>query len=137
MTEASNTPNPIDMHVGARVKARRKVLGLSQERLGECLGVSFQQIQKYEKGTNRMGASRLHEISIALQIPIEFFFDGLNLDTKQPSNGFAEVEADTYALDFMATKEGLELQERFSRINDPLIRKKILELVKVLGGDRS
>ena len=132
MSDASSTPNPVDIHVGARVKSRRKALGISQEKLGEHLGVSFQQVQKYEKGTNRMGASRLHEISLALKTPVEFFFDGLGEQAVSGSAGFSEVDPEAYLIEFMATKEGAELQESFNRIEDPIIRKRILELVKAL-----
>ncbi len=121
------SPNPIDKHVGARV---RMMLGLSQERLAASLGVTFQQVQKYEKGANRIGASRLQEISKSLQVPPAFFFDGAPATGGVPTEmGFAAEASVASVTDFLSTAEGLQLNKAFSRIADAKIRRRILELV--------
>ncbi|MEO1328990.1 MAG: helix-turn-helix transcriptional regulator [Pseudomonadota bacterium] len=123
--------NPIDVHVGARVRLRRMTLGISQEKLGEWLGLTFQQIQKYEKGANRIGASRLFAISQRLGVPVQFFFDGLS---DEEMNEARRVEHDTTPLvDLVSSAEGFQLNAAFSRIEDPETRKRIVELVKTLS----
>ena len=107
---------------------RRKMLGLSQERLGERLGITFQQIQKYEKGTNRIGASRLQAMSQALEVPISFFFP----DEAAAGGGLAEGGAD-YVMDFMSSSDGLELSRAFLRITDTKVRRKLVELVRAVA----
>jgi len=133
-------PNPIDRHVGSRVRMRRILLGMSQEKLGEALGLTFQQIQKYEKGTNRIGASRLQQISRTLNVPPAFFFDGAPIQDEAASeNGSilaaAEPPSSSFVLDFIATAEGLHLNKAFARIQDPKVRKRIIDLVTSLAGD--
>ncbi|QAY94992.1 transcriptional regulator [Methylovirgula ligni] len=133
-------PNPIDRHVGSRVRMRRVLLGMSQEKLGEALGLTFQQIQKYEKGTNRIGASRLQQISRALNVPPAFFFDGAPLhDETGLENGsvlsVAEPSSSSFVLDFISTAEGLHLNKAFARIQDPKVRKRIIDLVTSLASD--
>jgi transcriptional regulator with XRE-family HTH domain len=123
-------PNPTDIYVGSRVRMRRKMLGLSQEKLGEKLGITFQQIQKYEKGTNRVGASRLQAMSAALDVPIAFFFP----DSTPGAEGTGMQEEGTAFLsDFMSTSEGLELSRAFVRIRSQKVRRRVLELVRALG----
>jgi transcriptional regulator with XRE-family HTH domain len=134
------TPNPIDRHVGSRVRMRRILLGMSQEKLGEALGLTFQQVQKYEKGTNRIGASRLQQISRTLNVPPAFFFDGAPLlDDTVSENGVvlaaAEPSSSSFVLDFIATSEGLHLNKAFARIQDPKVRKRIIDLVTSLASD--
>ena len=128
-------PNPIDIHVGSRVRLRRTMLGCSQEKLGENLGITFQQVQKYEKGTNRIGASRLQQISKILKTPIAFFFeDAPGSHSDETLSGFAEDGNDgSYVVDFLATNEGLQLNRAFLKIKDPQVRKKIVDLVKSLS----
>src|SRR6476469_5772122 len=105
---AKKTPNPVDKHVGSRVRMRRMMLGMSQEKLGDALGLTFQQVQKYEKGTNRIGASRLQQISNILQVPVSFFFEGA--PNSGPTNsGFDEAPSPAYVSDFLATSDGLAL----------------------------
>jgi transcriptional regulator with XRE-family HTH domain len=134
-------PNPIDRHVGSRVRMRRVLLGMSQEKLGEALGLTFQQIQKYEKGTNRIGASRLQQISRTLNVPPSFFFDGAPLQEDQVAeNGVtqfaaAEPSSSTFVIDFIASAEGLHLNKAFARIQDPKVRKRIIDLVASLADD--
>lgn len=127
------TPNPIDKHVGARVRMRRIMLGLSQEKLAESLGVTFQQVQKYEKGTNRIGASRLQEISKTLQAPPAFFFEGAPTGGVPTDMGFREDPAAAYVTDFLSTSEGLQLNKAFARIKDAKVRRRVLELVVSLA----
>lgn len=132
MTKKS--PNPIDRHVGSRVRMRRVLLGMSQEKLGEALDLTFQQVQKYEKGTNRIGASRLQQISKILQVPPSFFFDG-NPNDEAAVTGFAEDVSSEYVVDFLSTVEGLQLNKAFARIKSPKIRKKLVDLVVSLAGE--
>jgi len=128
-------PNPIDKHVGSRVRMRRMMVGMSQEKLGDALGLTFQQIQKYEKGTNRIGASRLQQISHILQVPVAFFFEGApNLpgDTTEAING---APSPAYVSDFLATADGLALTKSFTRIKDAKLRRRIVELVAQIAGE--
>lgn len=126
-------PNPTDMHVGSRIRLRRNMLGMSQEKLGENLGITFQQIQKYEKGTNRVGASRLQAISTILGVPVAFFFEDLPSQGAAGEFGFAEDPAAGQAIDFCTSAEGLQLSRAFIRISDPKVRRRIIDLVKCLG----
>jgi transcriptional regulator with XRE-family HTH domain len=127
-------PDPIDIHVGARLRMRRMLVGLSQEKLGVALGITFQQIQKYEKGANRVSASRLQELARILRVPPSFFFDGAP-SGPAPAAGFAEPEVDSYVVDFLATSEGLQLNRAFALIRDPEVRRRILDLVTSLAHD--
>lgn len=125
-------PNPIDIHVGSRIRLRRTMLSMSQEKLGEALGITFQQIQKYEKGTNRVGASRMQNISTALNVPVAFFFeDAPNSDPD--SSGTNEGAGSNLVVDFLSTSEGLQLNRAFIRINDPKVRRKLIDLTKALA----
>ena len=111
---------------------RRKMLGLSQEKLGEKLGITFQQIQKYEKGTNRVGASRLQAMSDALEVPVSYFFP----DQTPGTHGGMKEESAAFMMDFMSTSEGLDLSRAFTRIKNPKVRRKVVELVRALGEDQ-
>ncbi|GGG32418.1 helix-turn-helix domain-containing protein [Chelatococcus composti] len=126
-------PNPIDKHVGSRVRMRRMFIGMSQEKLGESLGLTFQQVQKYEKGTNRIGASRLQQIAKVLGVPVEFFFDGAPTADGVPSGGFAEAPSSSYVSDFLSTNEGVQLTKAFIRIKDAKVRRRIVDLVVALA----
>ncbi len=128
-------PNPIDKHVGSRVRMRRMMLSMSQEKLGDALGLTFQQVQKYEKGTNRIGASRLQQISTILQVPVAFFFEGAP-DMPGPAPGGKEAPSPAYVADFLATSDGLALTKAFMRITDAKLRRRIVDLVEqIAGGD--
>src|SRR5438105_14411911 len=129
---AKKAPNPIDRHVGSRVRMRRMMLGMSQEKLGDGLGLTFQQVQKYEKGTNRIGASRLQQISHILQVPVAFFFEGPPHVHGQ-SEGMKEAPSPAYVADFLATSEGLALTKAFMRIKEPKVRRRIVDLVKQIA----
>jgi transcriptional regulator with XRE-family HTH domain len=131
---AKKAPNPIDKHVGSRVRMRRMMLSMSQEKLGDALGLTFQQVQKYEKGTNRIGASRLQQISNILQVPVAFFFEGAPSLPGQPTDGLREAPSPAYVSDFLATSEGLALTKAFMRIKEPKLRRRVVELVKEIAG---
>ncbi|MDH7784298.1 transcriptional regulator with XRE-family HTH domain [Ochrobactrum sp. 19YEA23] len=135
MIENKKKPNPIDVHVGSRIRLRRNMLGLSQEKLGENLGITFQQIQKYEKGTNRVGASRLQAISAILNVPVSFFFEDAPGSNPAGQEGFAEDNEATYVVDFLNSNEGVQLTRAFTKISDPKVRRKIIDLVKSLAAD--
>jgi transcriptional regulator with XRE-family HTH domain len=131
---SKKSPNPIDIHVGSRVRLRRMMLGMSQEKLGEALGITFQQIQKYEKGTNRVGASRLQHIATVLKVPVSFFFEDAP-GTPEEASGFAEQQPHSYVVDFLSSSEGLSLNKAFVRIKDGRVRRRIVDLVQSLAGD--
>jgi len=129
-------PNPIDKHVGSRVRMRRMMLGMSQEKLGDALELTFQQVQKYEKGTNRIGASRLQQISQILQVPVAFFFEGApHLGGGILPEGAEGAPSPTYVSDFLATSDGLSLTKAFMRIPDPKLRRRIVDLVQQIAGE--
>ena len=133
---SKKSPNPIDIHVGSRVRLRRMMLGMSQEKLGEHLGITFQQIQKYEKGTNRIGASRLQAIARGLSVPPAFFFeDAPGVVPVAGNQGFDEPQSASYVVDFLSSSEGLTLNKCFVRIKDAKIRKKIVDLVRSIAGE--
>jgi transcriptional regulator with XRE-family HTH domain len=123
-------PNPTDIYVGSRVRMRRKMMGMSQEKLGERLGITFQQIQKYEKGTNRIGASRLQKIAEILEVPVSYFFPDQSSDVAM---GLAEEGGPGYVVDFLSTAEGLELNRAFARIKNAKVRRKMIELVRAVA----
>jgi transcriptional regulator with XRE-family HTH domain len=127
---STKAPNPVDKYVGSRVRMRRIMLGMSQEKLGEKLGLTFQQIQKYEKGTNRVGASRLQQISEILQVPVSFLFEG---GPGGSPNGLSEAPSPAYVSDFLATSEGLALTRAFTRISDSKLRRSIVDLVEQIA----
>lgn len=129
---STKAPNPVDKYVGSRVRMRRIMLGMSQEKLGEALGLTFQQVQKYEKGTNRVGASRIQQISEILQVPVSFLFDG-GPSGAAGTDGFSEGISPTYVSDFLATSEGLTLTRAFTRITDAKLRRSIVELVEQIA----
>jgi transcriptional regulator with XRE-family HTH domain len=128
-------PNPIDIHVGSRVRLRRMMLSMSQEKLGEHLGITFQQIQKYEKGTNRIGASRLQNIARVLQVPVSFFFEDAPDGAPQDQNGLGEQPQTNYVVDFLSSPEGIQLNKAFVRIKDPKLRRRVIDLVRGMSGD--
>lgn len=134
MIENKKKPNPIDVHVGSRIRLRRTMLGMSQEKLGDSLGITFQQIQKYEKGTNRVGASRLQNISGILNVPVAFFFEDAPGEHAGAS-GMSEAGGPNYVVDFLSSSEGLQLNRAFVKINDPKVRRRIVDLVKALGSE--
>ena len=128
----SKSPNPIDRHVGARLRMRRLLVGFSQTKLGQALDVTFQQIQKYEKGANRIGASRLQQLARVLDVAPAYFFEGAP-QVGMAADGVAELPANDYVVDFLSTSEGLQLNRAFAQIRDAKVRKRIVELVTSLA----
>jgi transcriptional regulator with XRE-family HTH domain len=128
---ASKTPDPIDKYVGSRIRMRRIMLGMSQEKLGDALGLTFQQVQKYEKGTNRIGASRLQQIADVLQVHVSFMFEGA--PGASTSGGMSESASPAYVSDFLATSDGLALTKAFTRLKDAKLRRSIVDLVEQIA----
>jgi len=126
---STKTPDSVDRHVGSRVRVRRLMLGMSQEKLGEALGLTFQQVQKYEQGTNRVGASRIQQICEILQNPISFLFEGSPTAISKVE-GLKEAPSPAYVYDFLATSQGLALTRAFTRITEPKLRRSIVTLVE-------
>src|SRR6202046_4567138 len=125
---STKAPNPVDRYVGSRVRMRRIMLGMSQEKLGDALGLTFQQVQKYEKGTNRVGASRIQQISEILRVPVSFLFEGGPSGTTNTEE-FSEGTSPAYVSDFLVTSEGLALTRAFTRLTDAKVRRRIVDLV--------
>jgi transcriptional regulator with XRE-family HTH domain len=134
MSMVKKAPNPIDRHVGSRVRMRRMMLGMSQEKLGDALDLTFQQVQKYEKGTNRIGASRLQSIAHILQVPVSFFFEGAPSVAVQLAP-VGDVPSPVYVSDFLGSSEGLALTKAFMRIRDPKVRRRVVDLVEAIAGE--
>jgi transcriptional regulator with XRE-family HTH domain len=138
--EKEGRPSPIDVHVGSRIRLRRTLQGMSQERLGEALGLTFQQVQKYERGVNRVGASRLFDLSRVLDVPISFFFDDMpdslasayGNQAGRRATGFSESH-DGFSDDTLNRRETLELVRAYYRITDPAVRKRVFDLIKSMG----
>jgi transcriptional regulator with XRE-family HTH domain len=146
---AKKQPSSIDAHVGSRVRLRRMLIGMSQEKLGELLGLTFQQVQKYEKGANRIGASRLFDISQILAVPVSYFFDdvpdevasqhrspnGNGNGIGHTSGHYKDLESGPHMMEFVSSAEGFQLIRAYTKITDPRVRKRVLDLVKSLTGD--
>ncbi len=141
-SDKEGRPSPIDVHVGSRIRLRRTLLGMSQEKLGEALGLTFQQVQKYERGVNRVGASRLFDLARVLDVPISFFFDDMpeplakvyGSHAARRTSGFAESQ-EGFGDDTMNRRETLELVRAYYRITDPAVRKRVFDLIKSLTPD--
>lgn len=126
----AKVPNPVDVHVGGRIRLRRTLLGLSQEKLGNAVGLTFQQIQKYERGANRVGASRLFQFSQVLDVPVSFFYDDMANEVRAGQPGFSESEREPFNQEHFARRETLELIRAYYSIADPAVRRRIYELTK-------
>ncbi len=124
-------PHPVDTHVGSRVKLRRMILGMSQDSLGKSLGLTFQQVQKYEKGVNRIGASRLFELSDLLEVPIQYFYDGYG--DAGTATGFSEPDVAEAFMELVNSPDGVQLCRYFAEIKDPQVKKRVLDLVKSIA----
>ena len=133
MSMVKSSPDPVDIHVRARVRLRRTLLGMSQEKLGKALGLTFQQVQKYERGANRIGSSRLFQLSKILDVSVSFFFDEMTTDTTKKADGMAEGNKQVFEVDKLSRRETLELVSAYYKITDPSVRKKIFEMVKAVG----
>ena len=131
-------PNPIDIHVGKRVRIRRTLLGMSQEKLGKAINLTFQQVQKYERGTNRIGSSRLYQLSQVLDIPVSYFFDDLPTEISgKKTPGLADIKIASFEGDPLVKRETLELVRAYYRISEPSVRKRVFEWVKAVAGPAS
>jgi len=138
--EKEHRPSPIDVHVGSRIRLRRTLMGMSQEKLGEALGLTFQQVQKYERGVNRVGASRLFDLARVLDVPVSFFFDDMpeplatayGVPPVRKAAGFAE-QVESFGDDTLHRRETLELVRAYYRITDPAVRKRVFDLIKSLA----
>ena len=133
-------PSPVDVHVGARLRIRRTLLGLSQTSLADAIGLTFQQVQKYERGTNRMGSSRLYDLARVLDVPIRYFFDDMSAAVAASSatlGGGRAKKPPSYEFDPMAKRETLELVRAYYKISDPRVRNRLREMVKALGAATS
>jgi transcriptional regulator with XRE-family HTH domain len=126
-------PNPVDKHVGSRVRMRRMMISLSQEKLGDALGLTFQQVQKYEKGTNRIGASRLSEIAQILQVPVAFFFEGAPRSDTAANDDTMPAPSPAFVTDFLATSEGLALAGAFQSLKSASLRRSVVNLVEEMA----
>jgi transcriptional regulator with XRE-family HTH domain len=135
MTDAAEerSPNPVDLHVGARVRMRRRLRGVSQDKLADSLGLTFQQVQKYERGANRISASKLYEIAASLQTPVGYFFEGLADPATAVEGGSGGSEQLVH--DFLMTTEGLELAALFPRLKRGRLRRRLLDLVRAIVED--
>ena len=136
---AKGGPNPVDIHVGARLRLRRTLLGMSQDKLGQALGLTFQQVQKYERGANRIGSSRLYQLGHILHVPVSYFFDDMPLDVALPQGsrggrGLGDQAQQPFDDDSLPRRETLELARAYYRITDPKVRKQLFELTKSLSG---
>jgi transcriptional regulator with XRE-family HTH domain len=142
--ERESRPSPIDVHVGSRIRLRRTLLSMSQEKLGDALGLTFQQVQKYERGANRVGASRLFDLSRVLDVPVSFFFDDLpaahgggGRASLHQVSGFAEAQEgfghSGGSDDLFGRKETVELVRAYYRITEQPVRKRVLDLIKTMG----
>jgi transcriptional regulator with XRE-family HTH domain len=132
MPVAMKTPDPVDIYVGDRVRQRRKMLGLSQEELGALIGLTFQQVQKYERGANRISASKLFQIAKALKIRIAYFFDGYS-DEDDAEAGEGTATSEKLVLELLSTPRGVELAGAFPRIRGENLRCRIVDLVSALA----
>lgn len=132
--DSPRSPNPVDSHVGTRIRMRRKMQGISQEKLADALGLTFQQVQKYERGSNRVSASKLYQVARFLGSPVSYFFEGL-ADPTSAQPGVAEDGPEQFVHEFLMTSEGLELAANFPKIRQRRVRRKVLDLVRTLAGE--
>ncbi len=136
MDHAPRVPNPVDVHVGSRVRLRRTLLGLSQTMLGEAIGLTFQQVQKYERGVNRIGSSRLYDLARVLEVPVSFFFEEMPEDLASRTRAAARELAEPvteFEPDRVAKRETLELVRAYYRISNPRVRRHLFEMVRALA----
>ena len=134
--DRDRSPNPIDQHVGSRIRVRRKVLGVSQEKLADQLGLTFQQVQKYERGANRVSASKLYEIARSLKTSIPYFFQDLGDPSADSQPGMAE-SATAFTHDAALPADVLEMAQAYGRIRRPKVKKQLLGLVRALGDEEA
>ena len=136
MDQSVRAPNPVDVHVGTRVRLRRTLLGMTQTGLGQAIGLTFQQVQKYERGVNRIGSSRLYDLARVLDVPVNFFFDEMPKEVASKSGAASSGPpegAEMFDPDIVSKRETLELVRAYYKIENPQVRKRLFEMVKVLG----
>ncbi len=136
MDQSVRAPNPVDVHVGTRVRLRRTLLGMTQTGLGQAIGLTFQQVQKYERGVNRIGSSRLYDLARVLDVPVNFFFDDMPKDVASKSGAASSGPtegAEAFDPDIVSKRETLELVRAYYKIENPQVRKRLFDLVKILG----
>jgi transcriptional regulator with XRE-family HTH domain len=131
-SDVERMPNPIDVHVGLQVRLRRKELKISQEKLAESLGLTFQQVQKYERGSNRISASKLYEIARTLRVSIAWFFEGLSDPLEGRPEGGGEPEAAPFAHNFLMSQEGIDLANLFPKVQHRRVRRRLVDLVRAM-----
>jgi transcriptional regulator with XRE-family HTH domain len=131
-TDSDRSPNPVDVHVGLQVRLRRKELKISQEKLAETLGLTFQQVQKYERGANRISASKLYEIARTLRVPMAWFFEGLSDPSEGRDDNAPPPDSASFAHEFLLTQEGIDLASLFPRLRQRRVRRRLVELVRSL-----
>jgi transcriptional regulator with XRE-family HTH domain len=136
-TDPDRSPNPIDVHVGLQVRLRRKELKISQEKLAETLGLTFQQVQKYERGANRISASKLYEIARTLRVPMGWFFEGLGDPSEGREGGTVAPETASFAHDFLLTQEGIDLANLFPKVHPRRVRRRLVDLVRSLAEEEA
>ncbi|MBN8543206.1 MAG: helix-turn-helix transcriptional regulator [Alphaproteobacteria bacterium] len=131
--------HPVDVHVGKRLRLKRTIMGLSQESIGKAIGVTFQQIQKYERGINRMGASRLYDFAKTLNVPVSYFFEGFGdeLTVDSAVMGMAEGEAPAYEHEQVSSRETMDIMRAYYKIKNPAVRKRIIELIKAVSEENA
>ena len=131
--------HPVDVHVGKRLRLKRTIMGLSQESIGKAIGVTFQQIQKYERGINRMGASRLHEFAKSLNVPVSYFFEGYGDELSEDSTvfGMAEGEVTAFEHENVSSRETMDIMRAYCKVKNPAVRKRIIELIKAVAEDQA
>ncbi len=136
MDQSVRAPNPVDVHVGTRVRLRRTLLGMTQTGLGQAIGLTFQQVQKYERGVNRIGSSRLYDLARVLDVPVNFFFDDMPKEIASKSGAASSGPpegAEAFDPDIVSKRETLELVRAYYKIENPQVRKRLFEMVKALG----
>ena len=136
MDQSVRAPNPVDVHVGTRVRLRRTLLGMTQTGLGQAIGLTFQQVQKYERGVNRIGSSRLYDLARVLDVPVNFFFDEMPKEIASKSGAASSGPpegAEVFDPDIVSKRETLELVRAYYKIENPQVRKRLFEMVKALG----
>jgi len=135
--KTKGTPDSVDVHVGQRLRVRRSLLGMSQEKLAEAVGLTFQQVQKYERGVNRISAGRLFQFSKILDVPIAYFYDQIGSDKNQPALGMSDNDQESFGggeEDIMQRKETIDLVRAYYSVDDPAKRKEMLRFIKTMTG---
>ena len=135
--DPDHIPNPVDVHVGLQVRLRRKELKISQEKLAETLGLTFQQVQKYERGANRISASKLYEIARTLRVPMAWFFEGLSDPSEGRIEGAPPPETASFAHEFLLTQEGIDLANLFPRVQQRRVRRRLVDLVRAMAEEEA